>query len=62
MNWLLGLLALCLLLEGVMPLLWPEFFRQRMAQMGAMAPGQLRFVGLAMCVAGLLLGALALAL
>ena len=60
MSWMLGLLALCLLMEGVIPLLWPEFFRRRLAQMSQMAPGQLRFIGLAMCVGGGLLGALAL--
>ena len=59
MSFILGVLALCLFLEGVVPLLWPDFFRRRMAQMGEMAPGQLRFVGLAMCVAAGVMGAVA---
>lgn len=61
MSLILGALALCLLMEGMIPLLWPDFFRRRLAQMGEMTAGQLRFVGLVMSAAGLLLGALALA-
>ena len=59
MSFVLGVLALCLLLEGAVPLLWPDFFRRRMAQMSEMTPGQLRFLGLAMCAASAVIGAIA---
>ena len=61
MNWpaiLLGFLAAAFLLEGLFPLLFPDFFRRRLAQMAEMTPGQLRFVGLTLCGTG---AALALA-
>ena len=61
MSLLLGVVALCLLLEGAIPLLAPDLFRRRMEEMAKMAPGQLRFVGLIMCAAGFILGVLALA-
>jgi len=52
--WLLGL-AMMLLLEGTMPLLFPDIWRESFRKLLALSDGQLRFVGLAGMLCGLLL-------
>jgi hypothetical protein len=44
-----------LILEGILPLLAPQMWRQTFQRMIAMNDGQLRFVGLASMLGGLLL-------
>lgn len=48
-------LGLMLVLEGVMPLLAPMAWKQTFKRMIEFSDGQLRFVGLASMLAGLLL-------
>lgn len=48
-------LALMLVLEGLMPLLSPRSWRSAMMRVASMADGQIRFVGLASILSGLLL-------
>jgi uncharacterized protein YjeT (DUF2065 family) len=52
---LLSAFALVLVIEGLMPLLSPRRWRGVFERMLAMQDGQLRFVGLASVLAGLLL-------
>lgn len=52
---LLGAFALMLVLEGLLPFLSPARWRQMFARALAMSDGQIRFVGLACIVAGLVL-------
>ena len=47
--------ALMLVLEGVLPFLAPNAWRQTFARMIALKDGQLRFVGLASMLGGLIL-------
>lgn len=47
--------ALMLVLEGAMPLLAPRIWRETFQRMVAFSDGQLRFVGLASMLGGLLL-------
>lgn len=47
--------GLMLILEGLMPLLAPKAWRQTFERMTALKDGQLRFVGLASMLAGLVL-------
>lgn len=46
--------GLMLVLEGVMPFLSPQIWRQTFERMIALSDGQLRFVGVASMLAGLL--------
>ena len=48
-------LALMLVLEGLLPLLSPVLWRQVFARMLALSDGQIRFVGLASILTGLIL-------
>ncbi|MGS0754308.1 DUF2065 family protein [Roseateles sp. GG27B] len=48
-------LALMLVLEGLLPLLSPVLWRQVFARMLALSDGQIRFVGLASILGGLIL-------
>ncbi|MFM2060247.1 MAG: hypothetical protein RLY71_4632 [Pseudomonadota bacterium] len=48
-------LALVMVFEGLMPLLAPQRWRQVFEQVLRLSDGQLRFVGLASVLAGLLL-------
>ncbi len=48
-------LGLMLVLEGLMPLLLPQSWREAFQRMMAFKDGQLRFVGLLSVLAGLLL-------
>lgn len=52
---LLGALALMLLIEGLLPFFNPRLWRQAFERALQLSDGQLRFVGLAMMLAGLTL-------
>lgn len=54
-NTLLTALGLMLVIEGVLPLLLPQVWRDTFTRMIALKDGQLRFVGLASVLGGLLL-------
>ena len=48
-------LALMLILEGVLPFLAPNLWRDTFRRITQMSDGQIRFVGLSSIIAGLLL-------
>jgi hypothetical protein len=52
--WLIGL-ALMLVIEGIMPFLFPELWRETFRKLVMLSDGQLRFVGITAMLAGLLL-------
>lgn len=52
---LIAALGLMLILEGLMPLLSPSSWREAMRRIASMRDGQIRFMGLAAALAGLLL-------
>jgi uncharacterized protein YjeT (DUF2065 family) len=52
---LVAALGLMLIVEGLMPLVSPPAWRDAMRRIGALRDGQIRFVGLAATLAGLLL-------
>ena len=52
---LIGGLALALIFEGVLPFLSPATWRQVFERAARMSDGQIRFVGLASLLSGLLL-------
>ena len=52
---LLGAVALMLLLEGLLPFLSPRGWRQMFERATRMTDGQIRFIGLASMLSGLLL-------
>jgi uncharacterized protein YjeT (DUF2065 family) len=54
-NTLLAALGLMLVIEGVLPLLMPQAWRDTFKRMVELKDGQLRFVGLASIVGGLIL-------
>lgn len=54
-NTLLTALGLMLILEGVLPLLLPQAWRDTFKRMVELKDGQLRFVGLISIVGGLIL-------
>lgn len=56
---LVAALALVLILEGLMPLVSPSAWREAMRRIGELRDGQIRFMGLAATVSGLLLLAVA---
>jgi len=53
-NELLSALALVLVIEGLMPLIAPARWREVFSRVLSMSDGQLRFVGLASILMGLL--------
>ena len=57
-DWLLGALALMLVLEGLLPFLSPKKWRQVFEKAVTMSDGQIRFLGLSCMLVGLLLMAL----
>ncbi len=57
-DWLMGALALVLVLEGLLPFLSPTAWRQVFARALRLSDGQIRFLGLSSMLAGLLLLAL----
>jgi uncharacterized protein YjeT (DUF2065 family) len=54
-NTFLIAIGLTLVIEGLMPLLTPQIWRETFKRMIAFKDGQLRFVGLVSVVSGLLL-------
>jgi len=54
-NTFLTALGLMLVIEGVLPLLMPQAWRDTFKRMVELKDGQLRFVGLASIVGGLIL-------
>ncbi len=52
---LLAAFALMLILEGLMPFLFPDKWRQAFLRLTAMNDGQIRFFGLTSMVIGLIL-------
>lgn len=52
---LLPALALMLIIEGLLPFLVPGFWRETFRRLIEMSDGQIRFVGLASMIVGLLL-------
>ena len=52
--WLLGL-ALMLVIEGMVPFLLPELWRDTFRKLVTLSDGQLRFVGISSMLAGLLM-------
>ena len=52
---LIAALALMLVLEGVLPFLAPDLWRETFRKMTEMSDGQLRFIGLTSMLGGLLL-------
>ena len=54
MNELLTALALMMIVEGLMPLISPQRWREIFSKLLAMNDGQIRFVGLASILMGLL--------
>ena len=57
-DWILGGLALMLVMEGLMPFLSPTLWRQMFERALRLSDGQIRFIGLSSMLAGLLLLAL----
>ncbi len=54
-DWLLGALALMLIIEGLLPFARPALWRKVFESALQMSDGQLRFIGLASVLAGVLL-------
>ena len=52
--WLLGL-AMMLVIEGLLPFLLPELWRETFRKLVTLTDGQLRFVGLTSMLCGLLM-------
>lgn len=52
--WLLGL-AMMLVIEGLLPFLFPDLWRKTFHKMVSLTDGQLRFVGITAMISGLLL-------
>jgi uncharacterized protein len=52
--WLLGL-AMMLVIEGIMPFVFPQLWRDTFRKLVTLSDGQLRFVGITAMLAGLLL-------
>ncbi len=55
MGYWLAALGLMLVLEGIMPFLFPGAWRQTLAKLAQLRDGQIRFVGLTLMLGGLLL-------
>jgi uncharacterized protein len=55
MGTLLLAFALMLVIEGVLPFLLPALWRDTFRRLTEMSDGQIRFIGLSLMIAGLLL-------
>ena len=55
MEYWLAALGLMLVLEGIMPFLFPAVWRQTLGKLAQLRDGQMRFVGLTLMLSGLLL-------
>ena len=54
-DWLFGALALMLVIEGLLPFLSPQAWRQVFERAVRLSDGQIRFLGLGSMLVGLLL-------
>jgi hypothetical protein len=52
--WLLGF-AMMLVIEGLLPFVFPEMWRETFRRLVSLTDGQLRFVGIAAMLSGLLM-------
>jgi hypothetical protein len=52
--WLLGL-AMMLIIEGLVPFLFPEMWREAFRKLVVLSDGQLRFAGITAMLSGLLM-------
>lgn len=52
--WLIGL-AMMLVIEGLVPFIFPELWRETFRKLVMLSDGQLRFVGITAMICGLLL-------
>jgi uncharacterized protein YjeT (DUF2065 family) len=52
--WLLGL-AMMLVIEGLLPFLLPDLWRESFRKLVSLSNGQLRFIGITSMISGLLL-------
>jgi uncharacterized protein YjeT (DUF2065 family) len=52
--WLTGF-AMMLVIEGIMPFLFPEQWRENLRRLLALTEGQIRFIGLTAMLSGLLM-------
>lgn len=52
--WLLGL-AMMLVIEGIVPFLLPELWRETFRKLVTMSDGQLRFIGISAMLSGIIL-------
>ena len=52
--WLLGL-ALMLVIEGIMPFLFPAVWRETLGKLALLTNGQVRFIGMLAMLSGLVL-------
>jgi len=52
-NWLFSSLGLMLVIEGLMPLFFPQGWRDTFKKLITMKSGQIRFMGLVSCLLGL---------
>lgn len=55
MEYWLAALGLMLVLEGLMPFLFPAVWRETLNKLSQLRDGQLRFVGLTLMLGGLML-------
>jgi uncharacterized protein YjeT (DUF2065 family) len=54
-NFWIAALGLMLVIEGIMPFLFPSAWRETMRKVTQMQDGQLRFIGLTLMLSGVLL-------
>jgi uncharacterized protein YjeT (DUF2065 family) len=54
-NFWLAALGLMLVLEGIMPFLFPSAWRETLRKVSQFQDGQVRFIGLTLMLSGLLL-------
>jgi uncharacterized protein YjeT (DUF2065 family) len=55
MEYWLAALGLMLVLEGMMPFLFPKVWRETLSKLAQFQDGQMRFIGLTLMLSGLLL-------
>ena len=55
LEYLLAAFALMLVLEGLMPFLFPAVWRETLGKLAQLQNGQIRFIGLTLMLCGLLM-------
>jgi uncharacterized protein YjeT (DUF2065 family) len=55
LEYWLAALGLMLVLEGIMPFLFPKGWRETLGKLAQLQDGQMRFIGLTLMLSGLLL-------